>query len=127
MIINKITKGWQTRSDMPSGNWAGEGYYAVDDNSTIARKVQELYPRYDFVLSEEGKLVDVTKISKTQEELNEERKDEIKAELENFDRTINRATEDLYTLANVTPYEKVADVIQKKKELRTELQSLESG
>lgn len=54
-----------------------------------------------------------------------ERAIEIKTELQNLDSTINRATEDLYVLTNTTPYEKVAEVIQQKEELRQELQTLQ--
>ena len=50
---------------------------------------------------------------------------EILAELEELDTTINRATEDLYKLTNTTPYQKTADVIARKEELRQELKELE--
>ena len=60
-----------------------------------------------------------------QEEINLKRAEEIKAELIELDTTINRATEDLYTLTNTTPYQKTADVIARKEELRQELKSLE--
>ena len=126
MIVNKITKAFQTRSDKPNSNWLkSDEWYVVDDNSPIANKIQQLYPRYEFVLDEEDNLIDIVEIPKTQEEINSERAEEIKTELTELDTTINRATEDLYTLTNTTPYQKTADVIARKEELRQELKELE--
>ena len=125
MIVNKTTKAFQTRSDMPASNWLGDEWYVIEDNSPLAQKVMQLYPRFDFVLGDDSDLIDVVEIPKTQEEINAEREEEIKAELQNLDSTINRATEDLYVLTNTTPYEKVAEVIQQKEELRQELQTLQ--
>lgn len=48
----------------------------------------------------------------------------IKEELEELDKTINRATEDLYDLTETTPYESTAKVIERKKELRQQLKTI---
>ena len=125
MLVNKYTKDFQTRSDLPNYNWLDDNYYVVDDNSELAQKIQKLYPRFDFVLDDNGNLIDVVEVPKTQEEINKERTEEIKNELSELDNTINRATEDLYTLTNTTPYQKTADVIARKEELRQELKELE--
>lgn len=61
---------------------------------------------------------------KSEEEIKKERVSEIKAELEQLDKTINRATEDLYILTNSTPYSSVAEVISRKNELRQELKEV---
>ena len=128
MIVNKTNKGYQTRSDASNFNWLkSDDWYVVDDNSPIANKIEQLYPRYEFVLDEEDNLIDVVEIPKTQEELDEERTEEIKAELVQLDITINRATEDLYDLTNTTPYETTQNVINRKKELREELKTLTGG
>ncbi len=124
MIINKDDKSYQTRSDMPNTNWLGEEWYVVEDGSMLANKISQLFPRFDFVLDDDGNLLDVVEIPKTQEEINAERAEEIKAELEDLDSTINRATEDLYTLTSTTPYQKTAEVIQQKEALRQELKTL---
>lgn len=125
MIVNKLNKAFQTRSDASNFNWLkSDEWYVVDDNSPIANKIQQLYPRYEFVLDEEDNLIDIVEIPKTQEEINEEKTEEIKNELVILDTTINRATEDLYTLTNTTPYQKTADVIARKEELRQELHTL---
>lgn len=127
MIVNKITKGFLTRSDMPNSNWLGDEWYLVSDYTELANKIFELYPNFDFVTDENGNLVDVVEIPKTEEELSQERIEEIKAELDTLDATINRATEDLYVLTNTTPYQSTQEVIERKEELRAELQNLNKG
>lgn len=124
MLINKYTKQIFTRSDMPNTNWLGKEWYVVKDNSMLAKKIEQLYPKFDFVLDDNGNLVDVVEVPKTQEEINSERVEEIKAELTELDNTINRATEDLYTLTKTIPYETIQQVIDKKIELRKELNAL---
>lgn len=124
MLVNKKNKTYQTRSDKPNYNWLDDNWYVVADSSELANKIIKLYPRFDFVLDDNGELVDVVEIAKTQEELNHERAEEIKSELNDLDTTINRATEDLYTLTNTTPYESTQEVINRKIELRNELKTL---
>lgn len=127
MIVNKMNKCYETRSDMPNTNWLNEEeWYLVEDGSELARKIEKLYPRFDFVVEGE-KLVDVVEVPKTQEELNAEKETEIKQELAELDITINRATEDLYNLTNTTPYESTQNVINRKIELRNELKTLTGG
>ncbi len=48
MLIDKETKAYITRSDIPNGNWTGNNdkYYVVDDNSELAKKIIQYYPRY---------------------------------------------------------------------------------
>ena len=36
MIINKNTKKYQTRSDMPNTNWLNDDWFVIADNSPIA-------------------------------------------------------------------------------------------
>ena len=126
MIVHKLNKAFQTRSDVSNFNWLkSDEWYVVQDNSLLANKIISLYPRFDFVLDEKGELIDVVEIPKTEEEMNKEKEDKIKQELTELDNTINRATEDLYKLTNTTPYQKTAEVIARKEELRQELKSLE--
>ena len=125
MIINKNDKTIQTRSDASNFNWLKSNeWFLVPDNSLLAQKIDKLYPRFDFVLGENGELVDVVEIPKTEEEINEENAMEIKKELEELDQTINRATEDLYELTGTTPYKSTGDVIERKKELRQQLKQI---
>lgn len=127
MLVNKINKGFQTRSDVSAINWLGDEWYLVPDKSPLANKIMQLYPRYEFVLDDDGNLVDIVEIPKTEEEINQERVKEIKEELNSLDNTINRATEDLYVLTNTTPYQSTQQVIARKEELRAELQNLNKG
>ena len=61
---------------------------------------------------------------KTEEEIKQEKKEEITAELKYLDGTINRATEDLYNLTNTTPYKSTQEVIDRKEVLRARLKEL---
>lgn len=126
MIINKQNKSYQIRSDVSNFNWLNsEDWYLVADNSPLAQKVKQLFPRFDFVLDDDGNLIDVVEIPKTQEEINSERAKEIKAELQNLDSTVDRQWEDYYIRENVEPVERIAVVIHQKEVLRRELKSLE--
>lgn len=128
MIVNKLNKQYQTRSDASNFNWLkSNDWYVVDNNSELARKIQQLYPRFDFVLNKKGELVDVEEMPKSQEEINKERAEEIKAELEVLDGTVDRQWEDYYIRENVTPVDRIATVITQKEQLRGELKSLTGG
>lgn len=124
MIINKTTKGFQTCSDKPNINWLGDGWYLVADGTELSNKIMRLYPRFDFILDENDNLIDVVEIPKTEEEIKQERIEDIHEELTSLDATINRATEDLYVLTNTTPYTTIQETINRKEELRKELQEL---
>lgn len=126
MIVNKLNKSFQTRSDKSNSNWLNDdNYIVIDDNSELANKIIQLYPRYDFVLDENDNLTDVVEILKTEEEINQERIEEILSELKVLDDVIKRETEQLYSDVGITPsYQPMADTIVKKKELRKELQNL---
>lgn len=118
MLINKVTKQFMSRSDKPNENWLNDdNYFVVPDESELYYKIIE-YSNKEFELKiEDGKLADV--------EL--PREVEIKKELNELDNTINRATEDLYTLTKTTPYETIQEVINKKEELRSELKELKKN
>lgn len=63
MIVNKETKGFQTRSDKPNSFWLSsepaENYFIVDDTSELAQKIQKNYPSFEFILDENGNLIDI--------------------------------------------------------------------
>lgn len=72
---------------------------------------------------ENGEIIDLglkAEFRKTAEE-------KIKEELEKLDKTINRATEDLYTLTNTTPYQSTQEVINHKIELREKLKKIKES
>lgn len=54
----------------------------------------------------------------------EEKIEEIKKQLVKLDSTVDRQWEDYYIRENITPVDRIAVVITKKEELRTELQEL---
>ena len=120
MIINKLNKTFQTRSDKPNSNWLGKEWRVVPDDSVLANKIMQLFPRFDLVLDENDNVIDVVEVPKTDEELKLERVAEIEQELEELDKIINRATEDLYSLTGAKPYETIQETIARKKELREE-------
>lgn len=124
MIVNKKNKGFQTRSDLPNSNWLGNEWYLVEDNSPLANKIMQYFPRYDFVLDENDNVVDVVQVPKTEEEVNREKIEEIKKQLSKLDSTVDRQWEDYYIRENITPVDRIAVVITKKEELRKELQEL---
>lgn len=124
MIVNKNDKSFQTRSDKPNENWLGNEWYVIPDESELADKVMQLFPRFDLVLDKKGNVVDVVEMAKTEEELNQERVAEIEKELEELDKIINRATEDLYSLTGAKPYETIQETINRKQELREERKKL---
>lgn len=123
MLVSKIDKNYITRSDMPNENWTGEDYYVLDDNSELARKIIEYYPRYELTTSGD-RITDVAYIEKTQEELDAERINEILKELKELDKTVDRQWEDYYIRENVTPVNRIAVAISEKEDLREELREL---
>ena len=58
MIIYE-NKGYMQLSSHPDSDWTGEALYVVPDGSALAQKVIALCPYYDFVLDDNGELIDV--------------------------------------------------------------------
>ena len=61
MIIYE-NKGFETNSNFPNTDWTGEALYVVEDGANIANKIKVLYPYYDFVTDENGRLIDVIEV-----------------------------------------------------------------
>ena len=61
MIIFE-NKGFQTRSDKPDSDWTGKAKYIVPDGTELANKIISLYPWYDFIIDENGDLIDVVEV-----------------------------------------------------------------
>ena len=124
MLINKITKGFQTRSDKPNSNWLNDkDYVVVPDDSPLADKIMQLFPRFDLVLDENDNVVDVVEVAKTDEELNQEKIAEIDKELVEIDnKGLTRVIEDIIDLTKIHLLlpQKTKDLINRKKELREE-------
>ncbi len=60
MLIHKNDKYYVERQDLPNENWIGEDFYLVDSDSELAEKTRENYPYFEFVLDDNGNLIDVT-------------------------------------------------------------------
>ena len=94
-------------------------YFTIDKMPPLPnKKYQKLYA--DF----ENKKVWYDTRDLTEEEIKQERIEEIKSELNSLDTTINRATEDLYILTDLRAYDTIEEVITRKEELRKELKNL---
>ena len=52
-------KRFITNSLYPNSDWIGDADYVVDDTSDLANKIINNYPYFDFVLDDEGNLMDV--------------------------------------------------------------------
>ena len=63
MIIDKNKINYQTRSDKPDSFWLNESerdnYFVIHDNSILAQKIRANYPDIEYVLDENGNLIDV--------------------------------------------------------------------
>ena len=128
MIVNKNNKGFQTRSDKPNSNWLNDdNYIVIPDGSELANKIMQLFPRFDFVLDENNNVVDVVELSKTEAELNQEKVAEIDKELAEIDsKGLTRVIEDIIDLTKIYLLlpQTTKDLINRKKELRTEREKL---
>ncbi len=60
MLIHKNDKYYVERQDMPNENWIGEEFYLVDSDSELAEKIRENHPYFEFVLDDDGNLIDIT-------------------------------------------------------------------
>ena len=88
-------------------------YFTIDKMPPIPnKKYQKLYADFE----NEKVWYDTREL--TEEEINQERIEEIHQELNQLDTTINRATEDLYILTDLKAYDTIEEVITKKEELR---------
>lgn len=128
MIVNKNNKAFQIRSDASNFNWLkSKDWYVINDNSELAKKIQQLYPRFDFVLNKKGELVDVKETPKTEEETNQERVVEIDKELTEIDsKGLTRVIEDIIDLTKIYLLlpQTTKDLIDRKKALREERKKL---
>ena len=59
MILYK-DKRFVTRSDEPNTDFMGNADFVVPDDSELAEKIIQLYPNFEFVFDENGKIADVT-------------------------------------------------------------------
>lgn len=82
--------GWQTSMESPDTNYlAGtdetQPKWIVHDNSEVAAKIMSATRPWSPVEDESGVLVDIIEIPPSQDELNQQRADEIKRQLAELD------------------------------------------
>jgi len=63
MIIHKVTKEFQIRSDFPNSFWmenqSEDDYFVIQDGSEIANKILQNHPYFSFILDENQSLIDI--------------------------------------------------------------------
>ncbi len=60
LIIHKDSKSIEVLSGFPNENFGNyENVFIVDDNSNLAMKIKRHMPYFDFVLDDEGNLIDI--------------------------------------------------------------------
>lgn len=126
MIINKNDKSYQTIVGV-NYNYGGDDFYYVEDYSPLAQKVEQYFPRFDFVLDEAGELIDIIEIPKTEEEIKQEQIEKIDEELKQIDNEgVNRHLENQIEATNTydTIYESTRKLIDRKNELREQRKKL---
>ena len=55
-------KSFLTNSDRPDDDWLGDADFVVPDGSELAKKIMVIYPHFDFVTDEYGRLIDVEEL-----------------------------------------------------------------
>lgn len=122
MIVNKNDKSFQTRSDKPNENWLDKDWVTIPDNSELADKIMQLFPRFDLVLDEDDNVLDVIEIPKTEKEIKEEEISKVDSELDEIDKTtgLTRVLEDIITHTGIylLMYDSTKEIIERKKALR---------
>ena len=64
MILYK-DKQFITISDHPNDDWIGNADWVIPDGSELAKKIKGLYPNFDFVFDDDGKISDVVETEPT--------------------------------------------------------------
>ena len=81
MILYK-DKNFITNSEHPNEDWVGNADYIIPDGSELAKKIIALYPNFDFVLDDDGNLVDVVEINEPIENIISKKKAELSTDCE---------------------------------------------
>ena len=58
MIIYK-DKRFISNSEYPDTDWVGDADFVIPDGSELAEKIKAAYPYFEFILDDDGNLVDV--------------------------------------------------------------------
>lgn len=53
-------KRFITNSGYPNTDWVGDADYVISDDSELAEKIKRAYPYFEYILDDDGNLVDVS-------------------------------------------------------------------
>lgn len=124
---------WQTSTESPDTNYLDgtnemQPRWVVHDNSEVAAKIMSAARPWIPVEDENGELIDITEIPLSQDELNQQRADEIKYQLAELD---NQAIRPLRAILAGTSTDedtdKLREIEAQAAALRAELAELEGG
>lgn len=70
-------KVYETRMDQPASDWTGKAEHVVDesnpDNAELIARIRAYVPYFDYVVNEDGKLIDVVQTEAPEPEPEPER------------------------------------------------------
>lgn len=58
-MVLYIDKRFITNSDFPDSDFMGDADIVIPDDSELAKKIIGMYPNFDFILDDDGKISDV--------------------------------------------------------------------
>lgn len=125
--------GWQINSEFPDENYlAGtdemQPKWVVHDDSDVAAKIMSATRPWSPVEDENGELVDIIEAPLSQDELNQQRVDEIKRQLVELDELAIRPLRAILTgTSTAEDTDKLREIEAQAAILRTELAELEGG
>lgn len=76
MVVYK-DKRFITNSEYPNDDWIGNADWVIPDGSELAEKIIRLYPNFEFVLGDDGNIIDVVEISELIENVISQKKSEL--------------------------------------------------
>lgn len=123
--------GWQISSESPDTNYlAGtdemQPKWVIHDNSEVATKVMSAIRPWTPIEDENGNLIDITELPLSQDELNQQRVDEIKLQLVEIDnQTVRPLRAILAGMSTDEDTEKLRELETQAAILRKELAELE--
>ncbi len=125
--------GWQISSESPDTNYLAETdemqpKWVVHDNSKVAAKIMSASRPWTPVEDENGELIDITEIPLSQDELNQQRADEIKYQLIELDNLAIRPLRAILTGTSTDEdTDKLREIEAQATILRDELAELGGG
>ena len=54
-------KRFISNSEYPDTDWVGDADYVISDDSELAEKIKRAYPYFEYILDDDGNIVDIEK------------------------------------------------------------------